>query len=158
LGPWPDLEYTLLFREALVLAGLPALVRKRRRDGLASLVRSVPIIQARTRPHDLSQWWQGAGLGGRAPRPSLIVENRAQAVAAAQTGLGVTLIHPFFIEAPSPMSALATVSEKTVPLREGYFLVMPERSRSRRNINLLAGWLASEAAKARGNSGVTGRP
>jgi LysR family glycine cleavage system transcriptional activator len=148
VGPWPGLECTLLFREALVLVGLPALIHKKRHDNVAAFVRSVPIIQARTRPHDLSQWWQGAGLGGKVPRPSLIVENRAQAVAAALAGSGVTLIHPKFVETPGPMSALAMLQGKTVPLPEGYFFVVPERNRGRRNVNLLASWLASEAAKA----------
>jgi LysR family glycine cleavage system transcriptional activator len=154
VGPWPDLECTLLFREELVVVGLPALVSRRRREDAATLLRSVPIIQARTRPHDLSQWWQGLGLTGRVPRPALMVENRAQAIAAALTGSGVTLIHPKFAEAPGPMSALAFVSDKSVPLPEGYFFVVPERSRSRRNVGLLGSWLASEAAKAGGRSGV----
>lgn len=156
VGSWPDLECTLLFREALVLVGLPALIQKRRNDDVTAFVRSVPIIQARTRPHDLSQWWQGARLGGRVPRPSLTVENRAQAVAAALAGSGVTLIHPKFVETPSPMSALTMLPGKAVPLPEGYFFVVPERNRSRGNVNLLGGWLACEAAKSRGGSGIRG--
>lgn len=48
----------------LAVVGLPALFARRRREDIASLLRSVPIIQARTRPHDLSQWWQGSGLRG----------------------------------------------------------------------------------------------
>jgi LysR family glycine cleavage system transcriptional activator len=149
LGPWPNLECTLLFREALVLVGLPALVGKKRHDDVTCLPRSIPIIQARTRPHDLSQWWHGNGFAGRLPRASLTVENRAQAVAAALAGSGVTLIHPKFLEAPGPISALATVG-KAVSLPEGYFFVVPERNRGRRNVNQLASWLASEANKAPG--------
>jgi LysR family glycine cleavage system transcriptional activator len=152
LGPWPDLECTLLFREALVLVGLPALTCRKRYDNVATLVRSLPIIQARTRPHDLSQWWQGAGLGGRVPRPSLTVENRAQAIAAALAGSGVTLIHTQFVETPGPTSALAMLPGKAVPLPEGYFFVVPERNRSRRNVSLLGAWLASEAVRAPGGT------
>jgi DNA-binding transcriptional LysR family regulator len=148
IGPWPDLECTLLFREELAMVGLPSFFRKRRRDGVVAFLRSVPIIQARARPHDLSQWWQGRGLTGRLPRPSLIVENRAQAVAAALAGSGVTLIHPKFVEMPSPMAALATLPGEAVPLQEGYFFVVPERSRGRRNVNLLGSWLATEAVRA----------
>jgi DNA-binding transcriptional LysR family regulator len=156
LGSWTDLECTLLFREALVLVGLPALIRKRGHDNVASFVRSLPIIRARTRPHDLSQWWQGSRLGGSLPRPSLTVENRALAVAAALAGSGVTLIDPRFVEPPSPMSGLVAVPGHVVPLPEGYFFVMPERSRNRRNVNLLGSWLAAEAAKTREGAGTSG--
>jgi DNA-binding transcriptional LysR family regulator len=155
VGPWPNLECTLLFREEIVVVGLPALMRKQRREDLASFLRSVPIIQTRVRPHDLSIWWQGQGLGGRLPKPSLIVENRAQAVTAALAGSGVTLIHPRFIDAPGSWSALVALPGKPIPLPEGYFFVVPERSRGRRNVNLLGTWLVSMASKAQGRSRIS---
>jgi len=147
IGPWPDLECTLLFRETLVLVGLPALVDKLREDNLISRLGSIAIIQARTRPHDLSQWWRGIGQVGRPPRSSLTVDNRALALAAALAGVGVTLVDPQYIEGPSPMSALARAPGNAVPLPEGYFFVVPERNKGRRNINLLATWLAAEARR-----------
>jgi hypothetical protein len=46
------------------------------------------------------------------------------------------------------MAALAMLPGNAVSLPEGYFFVVPERNRCRRNVSLLGGWLASEAAKS----------
>ena len=148
VGPWPDLSCTLLFREALVLAGLPTLLAKTPRRSLGALLRAAPLIGARTRPHDLAQWWQGMSLRGQAPRAELIVENRAQAVAAALAGAGMTLIDPKFIEPPSPMASLVRLRGEVVSLPEGYFFVVPERNQGRKNVRLLGAWLASEASRS----------
>ncbi|HKW54013.1 MAG TPA: LysR family transcriptional regulator [Stellaceae bacterium] len=145
IGPWPDLECTLLFTEALVLVGLPELIGKIADRDLGPAIRSIPIIQARSRPHDLRRWWQGAGLHGCLPRSSLVVENREQALAGAVAGAGLTLIDPKYVEPPSPMSILAKLPGKVIPLHEGYFFVVPSRNRGRKNVNLLGSWLAFEA-------------
>jgi DNA-binding transcriptional LysR family regulator len=146
-GSWPGLECTLLFREALVLVGSRELAAKISPGGLAATLRSIGIIQARTRPDDLRQWWQGMSLEGPVPRPVWVVENRAQAVAAALAGAGATLIDPRFIDPTTPTKDLATIEARPIPLTPGYFYVVPARNRSRRNINLLGSWLAAEAQK-----------
>jgi DNA-binding transcriptional LysR family regulator len=145
LGSWPELESTLLFKETLVLVGLPALIGKLRRGNVASRLRSIPIIQAHTRPHDPSAWWRGMGLEGRVPRSVVVVESRALALAAAAAGLGVTFTEPKFIDAPSPMSGLVRLPNSIVPLSAGYFFVVPERNKGWRNLNLLGTWLSAEA-------------
>jgi len=147
MGPWPDLDCTFLFREALVLVGLPQLISRLRGPDLRSTLSHTPIIKARSRPHDLGQWWQGVGLGGPSPRFSLVVENREQALAAAVAGAGLTLINPRYVAPPSPMSVLAKLPGKIVSLPEGFFFVAPQRNRGRKNISLLSSWLTSEACK-----------
>ena len=82
MGAWPNLDCSLLFREALVLVGVPQLISRIRNHDLSLSLRRTRIIQARSRPQDLAQWWQGAGLTGPLPRSSLVVENREQALAA----------------------------------------------------------------------------
>jgi len=147
VGPWPDLDCTLLFREALVLVGLPQLIRRIGDRDLRLSLSHTRIIQARSRPEDLRQWWQGVGLTGSLPRSSLVVENREQALAAAIAGAGLTLINPQYVEPPSPMSVLAKLPSKIVSLSAGFFFVTPQRNRGRKNISLLSAWLTSEACK-----------
>jgi len=87
------------------------------------------------------------GLEGRVPRSALVVESRALALAAAAAGLGVTFTESKFLDAPSPMSALVKLPGGMVPLPEGYFFVVPERNKGRRNVKLLGSWLGAEARR-----------
>jgi DNA-binding transcriptional LysR family regulator len=144
-GSWPGLSSMLLFTEALVLVGRRDMAASIAPGDLAERVRSIRIIRARTRPDDLRQWWQGMALGGATPPSSLIVENRAQAIAAALAGAGATLIDPRFMDGATSTGDLVTIDPRPVPLASGYFYVVPERNRSRRNVTLIGSWLAAEA-------------
>lgn len=147
-GGWPGLDSTFLFKDALTLVGTRDFAAKAQRKQLASALRSIPIIQAHTRPNDLRQWWEGAGLAGPMPKPALIVQNRAQALAAATAGAGITLIDPAYIGGPSPLIGLVTIGQRSVDLADGYFFVVPAKHRGRRNIALVGAWLAAEAQKS----------
>jgi DNA-binding transcriptional LysR family regulator len=144
-GSWPGLSSMLLFTEALVLVGPRTMAASMAPGDLAERLRSIRIIQARTRPDDLRQWWQGMALSGAIPQPALIVENRAQAIAAALAGAGATLIDPRFMDAATPTRDLVKIDPRPIPLASGYFYVVPERNRSRRNVALIGSWLADEA-------------
>ena len=100
MGLWPGLESTLLFKEVLVLAGSPSLLRRLTGKHIARSLRLTPIIAVKTRRSDLARWWQGNGLAGPPPRARLVVENRSQALAAAIAGNGLSVIDARFIAAP----------------------------------------------------------
>jgi class 3 adenylate cyclase len=140
MGLWPGLDSALLFKEILVLAGSPSLLRTITAKHIARSLRSIPIIAAKTRRGDLARWWHGNGLKGSPPRARLVVENRSQALAAAVAGNGLTVIDARFVAAPS----LDRLPGYEVPLPEGYYFAAPHRHASRRNIALLRAWLTSE--------------
>jgi class 3 adenylate cyclase/DNA-binding transcriptional LysR family regulator len=142
--PWPELDCHLLFRDRLIAVASRELAASLSLSDGPKALSSCPIIQARTRISDLHRWWKGKGLGGRPPKPSLIVENRSQALGAAMAGEGVTFIDPEFIKPPSPVGGLVSLFAPAVPLEGKYFFVFPPRSRTYRNIHLLGSWLAAQ--------------
>jgi hypothetical protein len=85
----------------LFLLHLPQLINRIRHRDLRASLSHTPITQARSRPQDLRQWWQGAGLVGIA-------------------GAGLTLINPRYVEPPNLMSVLAKLPGKVVSL-SGFF-------------------------------------
>jgi DNA-binding transcriptional LysR family regulator len=144
MGLWPGLESTLIFKEILVLAGSPSLLRRITGKHIARSLRSTPIIAVKTRRSDLARWWHGNGLEGSPPRARLVVENRSQALAAVVAGNGLTVIDARFIAAPGRDTPIGRLPGYEVPLPEGYYFVVPHRHASRRNIKLLRAWLTSE--------------
>ena len=144
MGLWPGLESTLLFKETLVLAGPPSLLRRINAKQVARSLHSLPIIGAKTRRSDMAQWWHGNGFGGTPPRPRLVVENRAQALAAASAGSGLTVIERRFIDAPGLNTPIERLPGHEVGLLEGNYFVVPHRHAGRRNIKVLRAWLTSE--------------
>src|SRR5262249_17251688 len=86
MGLWPGLDSTLLYKEILVLAGSPSLLRRITGKHIARSLRSTPIIAAKMRRSDLARWWHGNGLEGSPPRARLVAEKRSQALAAAGAG------------------------------------------------------------------------
>jgi class 3 adenylate cyclase len=144
MGLWPGLESTLIFKEILVLAGSPSLLRRTTGKHIARSLRSTPIIAVKTRRSDLARWWHGNGLEGSPPRARLVVENRSQALAAAVAGNGLTVIDARFIAGLGLDTPIGRLPGYEVPLPEGYYFIVPHRYASRRNIKLLRAWLTSE--------------
>ena len=144
MGLWPGLESTLLFRETLVLAGAPSLLRRINGKSVAQSLRPIPIIGARSRRKDLLRWWHGNGFEGAPPRPRLVVENRSQALAAACAGSGLTITDARYVGVPGPYSAIGRLPAREVALPESHYFVVPHRHAGRRNIKLLRAWLTSE--------------
>jgi hypothetical protein len=58
------------------------------------------------------RWWQGNGFEGVPPRPSLIVENRSQALAAACAGSGLTITDARYVGAPGPYNAIGRLQAR----------------------------------------------
>jgi DNA-binding transcriptional LysR family regulator len=146
-GEWPDLMSVPLFNEALAVVGLRSILRQIDSAELASSMRRTRIITVSTRPDELRIWWRGLGLDGPLPQPALTVETRAQAISGAMAGVGVTLVDPRFILAESRTDGLSVLDVKPVPLDVGYHLVMPARSASRKNVQLLKQWLLAEVER-----------
>lgn len=135
-GDWPGLVVHPLFRETLLPVALPGAVR----SGSSGW----SVIAARSRFADWDEWWRGAGQAGAVPAPSLVVENRAQALEAALAGAGVALTDGRYVSAHLAAGRLEQLGP-VVPRHEGYYFVHAPRVRNPRHVEAFARWLAGEA-------------
>lgn len=146
-GGWPGLDAALLFWESLVVVGRPAIIAGAAHGDFGRFLHETRVIAVSTRPDDLRTWWQGTGLDGPLPKPSLSVETRAQAVAGALAGAGVALADPRLIRSDRQARELASLPLPPVALPTGYHFVVPSRARHRRPVQLLKQWVLAEAAR-----------
>lgn len=132
VGRWPGLDALLLFRETLV----PVAATGIEPMGLAG----ARIILARSRPRDWPLWWRGAGMAGSPPDKGMMVETRAQALAAALAGAGVVMTDAEYVRPHVDGGRLRSLGP-IVTLQEGYYLVNRSSARARQAVAPLRQWL-----------------
>ena len=136
-GAWKDLVATLLFKETLMPIAAPDIA-----DRLASSAdwRSVPLIRARSRFMDWSNWQKHAPhLAGRRAK-WLTVETRAQALDAATAGAGVALMDIAYIGNPIAEGRLKTLAAWPLQLPTGYYFVHAPDARNLHLLTCLRQW------------------
>ena len=136
LGGWKGMAATLLFRETL----LPVA-----RADTSPLSAHSKVIRARSRFRDWSRWWRASNRSGRLPERGMVVETRAQAMDAALAGAGIAMMDEAYAMPHLAAGRLRALGA-TVPLSEGYYLVVPKsRRRNAEELRLLTDWLVVRA-------------
>lgn len=167
-APWPSARSELLFREALQPAAHPDLAaRLPQREGRIDWARA-PLIHVATVENDWVAWFEAiAQATGETPPPpgrGLHVDTVDLALEAAAQGLGVALARlPLCADAvaiaprPSPAPAVSAPSSPAspvlsplagcppVPVRTGYWALLPSGHEPRREIAAFLRWLKGEA-------------
>lgn len=134
-GDWPQVSVRPLFRETLVPVTAPGTGSSEAPDW--------PIISARSRYGDWGEWWNGSGQPAAMPVPAIIVENRAQALAAADAGAGVALTDARYVSRRLISGELVQLGP-VVTRAEGYYLVHSNRTRNPRYVAAFSDWLAAQ--------------
>jgi DNA-binding transcriptional LysR family regulator len=133
-GAWKGLVSTLLFEETLMpIAALS--VADRVRANKQSSWQDIPLIRARSRFLDWSQWQRADRHFPRRPAKWLTVETRAQALDAALAGAGIALMDMAYLTPHVEAGRIATLAERPLQLPTGYYFVHAAKAR---NIHLLA--------------------
>ena len=142
-GGWKGVASTLLFRETLMPVATPDVAR-RYAGGNANWHRA-PLIRARSRFMDWSNWQKQ----DRAPATTrikwLTVENRAQALDAAHSGAGVALIDMAYIAASVAEGRLTMLAKRPLSLPTGYYFVHRPDARSLHLLKPLRDWAVTAA-------------
>lgn len=168
-APWPSARSELLFREALQPVAHPDLAaRLPRREGRIDWARA-PLIHVATVENDWAVWFAAAAAatGETLPPPGrgLHVDTVDLALEAAAQGLGVALARlPLCagaLSAPAPLSPAPAAPAPSspaspvlsplagcppVPVRTGYWALLPFGHEPRREIAAFLRWLKGEAA------------
>jgi len=145
LGAWDGLKATLLYAETLAPVATPAVADRLGPNAVRS--KSAILIHARSRGLDWSVWWRNSGEPGAPPEGGILVDTRGQALDAALAGVGVAVTDLAYVQHHLDEGRLRLLSDKSVQLSEGCYLVHDERASRGRAVTAIRNWLV-EAARA----------
>ena len=144
-GSWKDLTAALLFEETLMPIAAPSIavrVRPRARSAWAG----IPLIRARSRIMDWTQWQRAhRGPAGGAAK-WLTVETRAQALDAAIAGAGIALMDMAYIGPHVREGRVRMLADGPLRLSTGYYFVHAADARNLHLLRPFRDWVV-EAAK-----------
>jgi DNA-binding transcriptional LysR family regulator len=147
-GTWKGLSSTLLFRETLmpvarpdVVARVAANAKEANRQGW----HDAPLIRARSRFMDWSNWQQHDRALAKRRIKWLTVETRAQALDAAMAGAGVALMDMAYIATPVAEGRLEKLAERPLQLQTGYYFVNVPNARALHLLTDLRDWAVAAA-------------
>jgi DNA-binding transcriptional LysR family regulator len=135
----------LLFKETLMPVAAPG-VADRFSSSPGRDWHRAPLIRARSRFMDWSNWQKHDRALAQRRIKWLTVETRAQALDAAISGAGVTLIDMAYIATPVAEGRLRKLAEHPLPLPTGYYFVSVPKARNLHLLQHLRDW-AIEAAE-----------
>lgn len=150
-GTWKGLSSTLLFRETLMPVARPDVVARAKparfaKANFSKIWHGAPLIRARSRFADWSNWQQHDRTLAQRRIKWLTVETRAQALDAAMAGAGVALMDMAYIATAVDEGRLETLAERPLQLQTGYYFVNLPDARSLHLLNHLRDW-AVEASR-----------
>jgi DNA-binding transcriptional LysR family regulator len=147
-GAWKGLSSTLLFKETLMPVATPDVA-----DRFSSSVKPdwhrAPLIRARSRFMDWSNWQKHDRALAKRRIKWLTVETRAQALDAAISGAGVALMDMAYIGTAVAEGRLQTLAERPWRLPTGYYFVHRAEARNLHLLTLLRDWAVEAAAPFR---------
>ena len=136
--PFPaDLESRLLFRQELVAVASPHLVHGLTLPLTVKQLRALPLLHD---AHD--QWPKFLQSSGKLPGP--VFNQTTLALDAAMAGQGVALACRAFVAADLEAGRLVQVTDATVMMEPGYFLVRKRSPAPRKAVNAVWDWCATQ--------------
>jgi len=158
-GAWKGLSSTLLFRETLMPVARPDVVArvaasakpanssktKPAKANSEKIWHGAPLIRARSRFMDWSNWQQHDRALANRRIKWLTVETRAQALDAAMAGAGVALMDMAYIATPVTEGRLEMLAEHPLQLQTGYYFVHLPNARTLHLLGHLRDWAVQMA-------------
>jgi DNA-binding transcriptional LysR family regulator len=154
-GTWKGLSSTLLFRETLMPVARPDVVANAKaansartnssKADSAKIWHGAPLIRARSRFMDWSNWQQHDRALAKRRIKWLTVETRAQALDAAMAGAGVALMDMAYIATPVAEGRLEKLAERPLQLQTGYYFVNIPNARALHLLTHLRDWAVAAA-------------
>jgi DNA-binding transcriptional LysR family regulator len=147
-GTWKGLSATLLFQETLMPVATSDVARRFKTGGKGNW-HQAPLIRARSRFMDWSNWQQQDRALTKTRIKWLTVENRAQALDAAHSGAGVALIDMAYIATSVAEGRLTMLAQRPLSLPTGYYFVHLPNVRNLHLLKHLRDWAVAAAAPFR---------
>ena len=142
-GYWPDMETRFLFRQRVVAACAPQLLRERRISAVRDLEDECLIVD--TRRLDLWDRWAALqGVDSLRPRQEVRLDSMAASVHAAEQGVGFALVSAPLAVARFESGTLRRAFDTELITGESYYLVVRPDDAERPGVHALVDWLTLE--------------
>ena len=109
---------------------------------------NVTVIQCQTSPNEWEDWFKSANATGIKPFRVLNVDNRALAVQAAESGLGVAMGRTPFAQKLLAQGKLCRLTEKPLATGFAYTLYLSDSAVRSPAIKAFSSWLQAQGAQS----------
>jgi DNA-binding transcriptional LysR family regulator len=152
-GDWEDVIAEKLLTETLVPVCSPQLVK---RLGPVPSLADAPIIHITTLRQGWQAWTRATGRGPVDCERGLKVDNAHMAIEAAVAGLGIAMGRRPMVDAELEQGTLVRFDTEEVASETSYWLVMPQPSGMRPDLQAFRNWLTEELQCFRAQHHATG--
>lgn len=136
-------ESALLFPETITPLCSPKFLEKHGPFVRVSDLLEHCLIYCNSAPNEWSIWTEGQGVTISKDRHWLELDNRAAALQAAKSGLGIVLGRRPFADGAVTRGELVQIFPEAVSTGMNYFLVVPARSSSSSSVRAFRTWLCA---------------
>lgn len=143
VSQWAGTEATKLFDEEVIPVCSPALLKKNKALTPEQLMQ-LPLLQQSTRPEAWRQWFDAQGVDAPRSMAGSRYELFSMQVAAARSGLGVSLMPSLFISAELKSGDLVVACKRPMTGLRAYYLIEPQVDEPRVILRQFKAWLIEQ--------------
>ncbi len=143
VSQWAGTEATKLFDEEVIPVCSPALLKKNKALTPEQLMQ-LPLLQQSTRPEAWRQWFDAQGVDALRAMAGSRYELFSMQVAAARSGLGVSLMPSLFISAELKSGELVVACKRSMTGLRAYYLIEPQVDQPRVILRQFKDWLIEQ--------------
>ncbi|MEY3639950.1 MAG: hypothetical protein RIR68_3083 [Pseudomonadota bacterium] len=143
VSQWAGTEATKLFDEVVVPVCSPSLL-KRNRPLTPEQISQMPLLQQSTRPEAWRQWFNTQGLDPSQSMAGPRYEQFSMQVAAAQSGLGVSLMPTVLVTDELEEGKLVVACDKPLSGLRAYYFIQPQAALHMASTAHFKEWLSDQ--------------
>lgn len=143
VSQWAGTEATKLFDEEVIPVCSPTLLKKNKLLTPEQLTQ-LPLLQQSTRPEAWRQWFDAQGVEAPLAMAGSRYELFSMQVAAARSGLGVSLMPTLFISAELKSEQLVVACKRPMTGLRAYYLIEPQVDQPRDILRQFKNWLVEQ--------------
>ena len=143
VSQWAGTEATKLFDEVVVPVCSPSLL-KRNRPLTPEQISQMPLLQQSTRPEAWRQWFNTQGLDPSQSMAGPRYEQFSMQVAAAQSGLGVSLMPTVLVTDELADGKLVVACDKPLSGLRAYYFIQPQAALHMASTAQFKEWLSDQ--------------
>jgi len=143
VSQWAGTEATKLFDEEVIPVCSPALLKNNKPLTPEQLMQ-LPLLQQSTRPEAWRQWFDAQGVDAARAMAGSRYELFSMQVAAARSGLGISLMPTLFISAELKSGELVVACKRPMTGLRAYYLIEPQVDQPRNILRQFKTWLVEQ--------------
>jgi DNA-binding transcriptional LysR family regulator len=143
VSQWAGTEATKLFDEEVIPVCSPSLL-KRNRQLTPEQISRMPLLQQSTRPEAWRQWFNTQGLDPSQSMAGPRYEQFSMQVAAAQCGLGVSLMPTILVKDELEVGNLVVACDRPLSGLRAYYFIQPQSHLQMDTLSRFKKWLVKQ--------------